>query len=103
MRAVVSMDLSKAFDTIPHALLVTKLKAYSMGDGACTLLRDYQKDPSIANHWYKDNGIRANASKHQAMILWRTEHQFSFPVKSSLDWFGMVTNNELNFSEFVKK
>ena len=39
--AVVSMDLSKAFDTIPHLLLLAKLKAYGLSDSACALFADY--------------------------------------------------------------
>ena len=36
-----SMDLSKAFDTIPHALLLAKLSAYGLNSSACALLEDY--------------------------------------------------------------
>ena len=36
-----SMDLSKAFDTIPHALLLAKLSAYGLNASACALLEDY--------------------------------------------------------------
>ena len=39
--AVVSMDLSKAFDTIPHPLLLAKLKAYGLSSSACALFADY--------------------------------------------------------------
>ena len=39
--AVVSMDLSKAFDTIPHPLLLEKLKAYGLSNSACALFADY--------------------------------------------------------------
>jgi len=39
--AVVSMDLSKACDTIPHSLLLAKLKAYGLSDTSCKLLDDY--------------------------------------------------------------
>ena len=39
--AVVSMDLSKAFDTIPDPLPLAKLKAYSLSNSACALFADY--------------------------------------------------------------
>ena len=39
--AVVSMDLSKAFDTFLHPLLLAKLKAYGLSNSACALLGDY--------------------------------------------------------------
>ena len=39
--AVVSMDLSKAFDVIQHDLLLAKLKAYGVGEESCALLKDY--------------------------------------------------------------
>ena len=35
------MDLSKAFDTIPHALLQAKLEAYGLSSSVCALLKDY--------------------------------------------------------------
>ena len=35
------MDLSKAFDTIPHALLLALPSAYGLSGSACALLEDY--------------------------------------------------------------
>jgi hypothetical protein len=39
--AAVLMDLSKAFDCLPHDLLLLKLKAYSLPENALNLIDDY--------------------------------------------------------------
>jgi hypothetical protein len=38
---VMSMDLSKAFDCIPHGLLIAKLKAYGFSEQACLFMSSY--------------------------------------------------------------
>ena len=37
----VAMDLSRAFDSIPHGLLVAKLFSYGVSNNACHLIRNY--------------------------------------------------------------
>lgn len=41
LAAVVSMELSKAFDVIQHNLLLAKLKAYGVGERSFVLFKDY--------------------------------------------------------------
>ncbi|CAB4032736.1 Hypothetical predicted protein, partial [Paramuricea clavata] len=41
---VVAIDLSKAFDSICHNLLLAKLKAYGLQDSALQLMRSYLQD-----------------------------------------------------------
>ena len=42
------MDLSKAFDTINHELLIAKLEAYGFGDSALELMHSY-----LSNRWQR--------------------------------------------------
>ena len=173
--AVVSMDLSKAFDVIQHSLLLAKLKAYGLDQASCALIKDYLSsrnqrvkigdtfsewlharrgvpqgsilgpmffnifindiflfcgdvklnaytdnhqinssvsDPVVldgrmrnavetANQWYQQNGMLANESKHQALILGKSEHTFSFPTKDLIDILGMNIDNNLNFHNYI--
>ena len=38
---IIAMDLSRAFDKMPHALLIAKLNAYGLSEDACTLIINY--------------------------------------------------------------
>ena len=38
---MIFMDLSKAFDCLPHGLLIAKLHAYGMNESACELMASY--------------------------------------------------------------
>ena len=40
----VAMDLSRAFDKMPHALLIAKLGAYVMSTDACNLMISYLRN-----------------------------------------------------------
>ena len=42
--ACLSMDLSKAFDCLPHCLTICKLHSYCVSREACTLIASYLRD-----------------------------------------------------------
>ena len=44
--AAILMDLSKAFDCLPHGLLIAKLRAYGLSEEAVELLESYLSDRS---------------------------------------------------------
>ena len=39
-----SMDLSKAFDCLPHCLTICKMYSYGVSREACTLIASYLRD-----------------------------------------------------------
>ena len=55
-------------------------------------------DVDVANQWYHENGMLVNESKYQCLIRGNTEYGFSFPVKDTLEIFGMEIDNKLNLS-----
>ena len=48
---------------------------------------------NVANQCYKNNGMIVDETKHQALILGKTDHNFCFPVNSSIDIFGTDDDN----------
>ena len=56
---------------------------------------------NVANQWYKNNGMIVNEKKHQALILGKTEHNFCFLVKNSIDIFRMTIDNRFSFDNHV--
>ena len=59
------------------------------------------RELNTANTSYNNNGMIANPEKHQAMILGTTNYKFSFPVKNSMELFGMTIDTEMNFKEHL--
>ena len=59
------------------------------------------RELNTANTWYKNNGTIVNPEKHQAMVLGTTNYTFSFPVKNSVELFGMTIDTEMNFKEHL--
>ena len=49
--AVVSIDLSNAFDVVQHDLLLAKLKAYGVEQRSCGLLKDYLTETTTSHVW----------------------------------------------------
>ena len=52
----VAMDLSRAFDKMPHALLIAKLSAYGMSKDGCNLIISYLRN-TCRRHRDKIMGI----------------------------------------------
>ena len=77
-----------------HQLYSSNIDPVALEDGIC-------RDVRVANEWYRSNRMIVNETKHQAIVLGRTGHSFSFPLKDSLDIFGITIDNELCFDNYI--
>ena len=75
---------------------------YQSDTDPCTLEKCIIDEVEVANLWYHSNGMIVNETKHQALILGKTDYGFYFPaVKDSIDMFGMNIDNKLNFNNHI--
>ena len=49
--AAILMDLTKAFDCLPHSLLLGKLNAYGLSDKSCSLVSNYLSNRKQLYSW----------------------------------------------------
>ena len=47
------------------------------------------------------NGMIVIQSKHQALVIGDTNYTFSFPVKDSIDIFGLNIDRKLQFDKHI--
>ena len=56
------------------------------------------QEVETANQWYNRNGMIVNQSKHEALVIGDTDYTFFFPVKNSIDIFGLNIILTANFN-----
>ena len=74
---------------------------YTADTDPLSLERCISREVSSANAWYEINGMIANPSKHQGIILGKTDHQLNFSVNDSRELFGVTTDKDLTFKQHV--
>ena len=74
---------------------------YHSGINPCILEQCGIDQVEVANLWYHNNGMIVNESKHQALILGKTDYSFSYlAIKELINMFGMNID-KLNFSNHI--
>jgi hypothetical protein len=101
--AAILMDLSKAFDCLPHDILLAKLHAYGLSEKAVSLLKSYLTDRKqqikIGNVVSKWDGIKKGVPQGSILgpLLFNVfiNDIFSFVNKSNL--YNYADDNTLSF------
>ena len=93
--AILSTDMSKAFDSLHPSLLLSKLKAYGFQKGTIQLLNSYLCDREyrvkIASHTSSSRMISRGCPQGSALgpLMWNIfQNDLSFFVKSSLSMYA---------------
>ena len=92
--SAVLMDLSKAFDCIPHVLLLVKLQTYGLSDKACALISSYLsgRRQQVRLGHIAVNGMKSSRESHKALSYSHNKpnslkHHLQVDCVAILQWF----------------
>ena len=94
-------DLFLQIKTVQLNMYADDGQLYTADTDPVSLERRISREVSSANAWYEINGMIDNPSKHQGMILRKTDHQFNFSVNESVELFGVTIDKDLTFKQHV--
>ncbi|PFX18917.1 RNA-directed DNA polymerase from mobile element jockey [Stylophora pistillata] len=104
---LVSMDLSKAFDSLPHDLIVKKFKEYGADERTANIIENYFSD---LQQRYDDNGLKRYNSNYQAIVMGKSDATLAFkcenssiPVTKESEMSGITIDNKLKSDNHVAK
>ena len=89
----VLMDLSKAFDFIPHNLLISKLHAYGLSFDTVTFLNLYLKD--------RKQNVRINNIFSAFQNFYQVYHKLLYKVRSFSIYFSMTCFYALKSQTYI--
>ena len=94
-------DLFLQIRTVQLNMYADDGQLYTSDTNPVSFERRISREVSSANARYVINVMIANPSKHQGMILGRTNHQFNFSVNDSMELFGVTIDKYLTFKQHV--
>ncbi len=100
----IMMDLSKAFDSLPHGLLIAKLYAYGLSENACKLVKDYLsnrrqrvKVSNICSDWQEIQRGVPQGSLAGPLLFNIFINDFIYVLEHKCDVFNYADDNNLSF------
>ena len=96
--AAILMDLSKAFNCLPHELLLVKLEAYGLSGRAVELLGSYLGDRQQRIKLGPHTSNWADLVKHAVTTLMNTYSNTGFRINLQLVHFSTSLNADLSLN-----